>query len=288
MTWLIIALLISYPFILVFISERINLYKWRKKEKKLLVVIETSRRYCELLRLQERYHFYSDVNANIIISTQTQNRNYFNRFDFDDFFEENILEKEEHYLRCITKVQDNKKMLERYQKELESLPAYATENEVANYGISYIDYQKLEHEVCKEATLDPIVNLSFECDLHYTSPHGRVAHCDYVTYTISDFFDHQKTAYQKIKSVHERKIVNQEAEYQRRLMTDSLRYDILKRDGFRCQLCGRTVQEDGVKLHVDHIVPVSKGGKTVESNLRTLCETCNLGKRDKYDPLGPN
>ncbi len=69
---------------------------------------------------------------------------------------------------------------------------------------------------------------------------------------------------------------------QRRLMTDSLRYDILSRDGFRCKICGAT-SADGIKLHVDHIIPVSKGGKTVPGNLRTLCEHCNLGKRDKIE-----
>lgn len=71
---------------------------------------------------------------------------------------------------------------------------------------------------------------------------------------------------------------------QRRLMTDSLRYDILARDGFRCQICGITAAE-GAKLHVDHIFPVSKGGKTEPNNLRTLCERCNLGKSDKIESL---
>ena len=69
---------------------------------------------------------------------------------------------------------------------------------------------------------------------------------------------------------------------QRRLMTDKLRYEILKRDGFRCQICGATAN-DGVKLHVDHIYPVSKGGKTVPENLRTLCERCNMGKGDSIE-----
>ena len=69
---------------------------------------------------------------------------------------------------------------------------------------------------------------------------------------------------------------------QRRLMSDSLRYDVLRRDNFRCQLCGSSAK-DGVKLHVDHILPVSKGGKTEISNLRTLCERCNLGKGAKIE-----
>lgn len=71
---------------------------------------------------------------------------------------------------------------------------------------------------------------------------------------------------------------------QRRLMTDSLRYDVLKRDNFRCQLCGASAK-DGIKLHVDHIFPVSKGGKTEMSNLRTLCERCNMGKSDKIEEV---
>ena len=70
------------------------------------------------------------------------------------------------------------------------------------------------------------------------------------------------------------------AKEQRSAMTPSLRYEILQRDGFRCVACGRTA-DDGVKLHVDHIVPVAKGGKTEESNLQTLCEECNLGKGSK-------
>jgi len=57
-----------------------------------------------------------------------------------------------------------------------------------------------------------------------------------------------------------------------------LRYSILKRDNSLCRRCGRTV-DDGVKLVVDHILPVDWGGETDEGNLWTLCEECNLGKK---------
>lgn len=42
-------------------------------------------------------------------------------------------------------------------------------------------------------------------------------------------------------------------------------------------------KQDGVKLHVDHIVPVSRGGKSVMGNLQTLCEDCNCGKGNRYE-----
>ena len=53
----------------------------------------------------------------------------------------------------------------------------------------------------------------------------------------------------------------------------SLRYKVLERDGFACRSCG-------VKncLEIDHIIPKSKGGLTVESNLQVLCGDCNRGK----------
>jgi len=58
-----------------------------------------------------------------------------------------------------------------------------------------------------------------------------------------------------------------------------LRFQVLKRDDFRCQACGKSPSAfPGLYLHVDHNVAWSRGGETTLENLRTLCEACNLGK----------
>jgi hypothetical protein len=57
------------------------------------------------------------------------------------------------------------------------------------------------------------------------------------------------------------------------------RFQVLKRDKYRCQSCGKTKAEK--QLHVDHIVPVAKGGKSEINNLQALCQDCNLGKGTK-------
>ena len=58
-----------------------------------------------------------------------------------------------------------------------------------------------------------------------------------------------------------------------------LRFLVMSRDHFRCSACGRSpATTAGVILHLDHIVPFSRGGATDSSNLRTLCADCNLGK----------
>jgi hypothetical protein len=64
-------------------------------------------------------------------------------------------------------------------------------------------------------------------------------------------------------------------------LSPRLRDSVLMRDGFRCRHCGRNPQEDGIKLHVDHIEPWSKGGTNDLENLQALCEECNLGKSDQ-------
>ena len=59
----------------------------------------------------------------------------------------------------------------------------------------------------------------------------------------------------------------------------ALRWRVANRDSFRCQHCGKSpAVHAGVRLHIDHIVPWSKGGETVLENLQTLCSECNLGK----------
>lgn len=56
----------------------------------------------------------------------------------------------------------------------------------------------------------------------------------------------------------------------------SLRWKILKRDNFTCTKCGRKSPQ--VRLEVDHIIPLAKGGTNTDKNLATLCNWCNSGK----------
>ncbi|QZT61270.1 HNH endonuclease [Mycolicibacterium austroafricanum] len=55
-----------------------------------------------------------------------------------------------------------------------------------------------------------------------------------------------------------------------------LRFEILKRDAFRCKYCGLTAGE--AELTVDHVVPVTLGGSDEPENLVCCCRECNAGK----------
>ena len=70
----------------------------------------------------------------------------------------------------------------------------------------------------------------------------------------------------------------------KRDISDRLRFRILMRDGFTCRKCGSSpLKRKDVELHVDHILPWSKGGETVLENLETKCDRCNLGKGNAFD-----
>jgi hypothetical protein len=59
-------------------------------------------------------------------------------------------------------------------------------------------------------------------------------------------------------------------------MSQRTRFEVFKRDGFRCQYCGHHPPD--VLLEVDHVIPVAGGGTDDEENLLTACFNCNRGK----------
>ncbi len=61
-------------------------------------------------------------------------------------------------------------------------------------------------------------------------------------------------------------------------ISKKVRFEILKRDQFRCAYCGRQPKE--AELHIDHKKPTSKGGSDSPANLITACDKCNYGKHN--------
>lgn len=68
-------------------------------------------------------------------------------------------------------------------------------------------------------------------------------------------------------------------------LNPQLRWEILKRDNFKCVYCGVSPTEGGgIILEVDHIIPRAKGGKDKMDNLVASCNLCNNGKSDTILP----
>lgn len=74
-------------------------------------------------------------------------------------------------------------------------------------------------------------------------------------------------------------MAEKKTDVKRKSISKKLRFEVFKRDMFTCQYCGRKAPD--VVLHIDHIKPVSKGGRNEIMNLVTSCIDCNLGKGAK-------
>lgn len=152
---------------------------------------------------------------------------------------------------------------EEYQQYLGDVPDFIMENDEVGF------YSRLGF-----ANVDESV-LTVEYKFSYTSNGGLAQRSFTVPMT-------EETIAELIKVLESKLTASAFAKEQRTLMTKKLREFIKKRDNFTCCNCGNsTYKEPNLLLEIDHIIPVAKGGRTVEENLQTLCWKCNRTKSDK-------
>lgn len=89
-----------------------------------------------------------------------------------------------------------------------------------------------------------------------------------------EFIGHYKRRGDSCSNCRDRKY----QKYGRQALSVRLRILVFHQDNFTCQYCGRSAPS--VELHVDHKIPISKGGSSELTNLITACAECNLGKFD--------
>lgn len=248
------------------------------KKERIDFVLQNSIKIKKVERLNHIYSFYA-IPLYDTIDRECNSKREYERFDLQDYFLEYIREHREYYHSFIEKVEHNKASYEQYKEEYTTLINDDSADEQKLYN-DYVFFKEIENQLCNEKKKNPTIDPSIIVRKSYTSPGRRSYYEDELCFEFYEI----KDCYALTKKIKDNIVAPQ---YERSLMSDSLRYDILKRDGFRCVLCGATAK-DGAKLHVDHIYPVSKGGKTEPDNLRTLCESCNRGKGAKYDYNGVN
>lgn len=98
--------------------------------------------------------------------------------------------------------------------------------------------------------------------------------------TVIDFIENAilKSLPKEALSQEELKEINR-----RRKISDTTRYAVLERAGFKCQCCGtKPLKDNDVVLHIDHIIPHSLGGNDDVNNLQVLCDKCNLSKQNRF------
>ena len=154
-----------------------------------------------------------------------------------------------------------------YQQYLGDVPDYIIKDDEAGF------YSKLGF-----ANIDESV-LNVEYKFSYTSGGGMAKRTFSVPMT-------EETIVELITALENKLTAKAFTKEQRALMTKKLRELIKNRDNYTCCNCGNSTHvEPNLLLEIDHIIPVSKGGCTIEENLQTLCWKCNRSKSNKIQDL---
>jgi len=265
-------LIITYLPLLICISTYyINNYIKTNNDNK---IKEISNKYKKILKINEKYKFYELNKKDRIIFEREYSHKSYDRARANSILLYHIENNENNIREFILNAYRNKKMYDEYLKEIEQITDKTDSKIIEGIGFSQEKYDKIEKRIIDEIMFkENVYNISINVVVSYKA--------NYDKYTQRK---NKIVKYQELCDIYMQwrnsKKYYETSKRERKYMNDKLRYDVLKRDNFKCKKCGISAK-DGAKLHVDHIIPVSKGGKTTISNLQTLCDRCNLGKSDK-------
>ncbi|MGY3128567.1 5-methylcytosine-specific restriction endonuclease McrA [Agrococcus sp. UYP33] len=213
------------------------------------------------------FHFVDRVNS----------KSKFDGFDLEAFMLRCVLEREAILEAGIA---TRRHVLEQY---LEYERAYWRVGSLlgrsAHQGVRQSRFDAVEARLYKQRRLlRPTPTARVRSTVKYTSPQGKNAYARSFEWGFDALHAGLRHAQQQRASQSTAQYLRQR---ERAAMNSRMRMDILRRDQFRCRMCGASASE-GATLHVDHKLPVSRGGLTVPENLQALCQTCNLGKSNHF------
>lgn len=212
--------------------------------------------------------FTAEVSSSVFGSAENNPINYIIKYFYPNKsqYKEQI-QKLKILIEELETLKEAKVIIDNYKKDYEQyikdVPDYVLENDEDGF------YSRLGLAVIDEAVLN------VEYKFTYTSDGGMAQRSFTVPMS-------EENIIELINALESKLSMEALAKEQRAMMTAKLRMYIKERDNFTCCQCGNsTLAEPNLLLEVDHIIPIAKGGLTVEDNLQTLCWKCNRSKGAK-------
>ena len=212
--------------------------------------------------------FTAEVSSSVFGSAENNPIGYIIKCFYQDKsqYEEQI-QKLRILIEELETLKEAKSIIENYKKDydqyIQSVPDYVLKNDEDGF------YSRLGLAIIDESVLN------VEYKFTYTSNGGMAQR----SFTVPM---NEENIIELINQLESKLSREAQTKEQRALMTTKLRASIKKRDHYTCCHCGNsTYKEPNLLLEVDHIIPISKGGLTLEENLQTLCWKCNRSKGAK-------
>lgn len=246
------------------------------KEKKRKKVLDESKLLKGIKEVNSSFS-YEPIKAEYYFTKECRSRKEYNRTTTIDYLH-TVLNRERALIRELENaVQYNQTVILDYEQKCEDLLTRFSSDPTVEQK-----YRRTELEMFEKEKLYIGTSYVFKITVSFLTPQRRNHYSSTKAFSRDMILEEMKKIKEDKKASKEEEIARKkrlaEMEYERSLMSAKLRYDVLKRDNYRCVVCGASASDGVTQLHVDHIIPIAKGGKTEMSNLQTLCQRCNLGK----------
>ena len=172
---------------------------------------------------------------------------------------------------------DNRIKYESYKKEITSCYYGKFDADTSDYNIEKL--KKYEKEMVRDEILTPTTGVEIKVVLTRTDIGGNYQEKKSQIFRAEEIKGIINKLHQKRRDYYlNPDIWDSIVRVERAKVSNKLRFAVFQRDHERCAKCGSRKN-----LEVDHIYPISKGGKTEMSNLQTLCHRCNVRKGNNIE-----
>lgn len=262
--------------LIVLFSVTLAAYLWYKnyldrKYKK--YIDENSIAIKNLKSINLKYSFNPVFNYDLI--HEYDNEAYYNQISPKDYLTYNLVTQSDNVKPLIKAANYNREIFARYNQEIQNNCVLDTyEHKVPLKNLNRL--RALEQEKFNSMLQRPNLNFSIRVDLYLTKINGYKLTCKSYCFNENEIIE----IISKLKQKNNGRYVVDDiwdsiCRVERGKVSNKLRFAIYERDGYCCRSCGSSAN-----LEVDHILPISKGGKSNVDNLQTLCHTCNYFKSD--------
>lgn len=231
-----------------------------------------------LKELNAKYSFHSVDYINLV--EIYDNEKHFENISCQDYLIYNLPSISKEAFDQINKINENNKKYKKYLSDLENIKDIGCfQTPTKNLNIEKLI--KIESKFVEKEIQRPKINFYLKVTLKLSDLHeANIFNQKSTIFYEKDIFSLNDRINNKRGSFYnDREIWDAICRVERGKVSNKLRFKIYERDGNKCCKCGA---KDKNNLEIDHIKPISKGGKSTEDNLQTLCHNCNKAKGSDY------
>ena len=237
-------------------------------------VLSHSKAVNTLKGINSKYTFYSIPNFDI--SQEYDNVNFYDDVTPRDRLIYELQYKKDNVLTAIDNTNKNKTVFRQYKGETDHINCFD------EYGTAELPFfrsklARIERKIYNSLILQATTNFQICVRIILTNINGELKNAKKFVFPaeqIPEIIEQMK----QDNGRYNDEIWQSICRVERAKVSNKMRFAIYNRDGNRCRKCGSTRN-----LEIDHIFPISRGGKSEYSNLQTLCHQCNTQKSNTIE-----